>query len=78
MILLSNNSASMSYEKRQSADEERKLERDVELSRKYNVSINYEEKRNMDEEPELERDAGLLKEKGASIGSEERQNNKGR
>lgn len=50
MILLSNSSASMSYEKRQSIDEERKLEGDVELLRKYAVSITYEEKRNRDEE----------------------------
>lgn len=71
MILLSNGSAFMSCEKRQSIDEERKLERDVELLRKYAVSITYEEKRNRDEERELERDVGLLKEKGASISSEE-------
>ena len=72
MILLSNGSAFMSCEKRQSIDEERKLERDVELLRKYAVSITYEEKRNRDEEQELERDAGLLKENGVSISSEER------
>ena len=53
-------------------DEERKLEKDMELLRKYAVSITYEEKRNRDEERELERDAGLLKEKGTSISSEER------
>ena len=53
-------------------DEERKLERDVELSRKYNASINYEEKRNMDEERELERDVESLKENGMSISSEGR------
>ena len=72
MILLSNGSASMSCEKRQSIDEERKLERGVELLRKHAVSIIYGEKRNRDEERELERDVGLLKEKGASISSEER------
>ena len=50
MIVLSNGSASMSCEKRQSAYKERKLEKDMELLRKYAVSITYEEKRNRDEE----------------------------
>ena len=50
MIMLNNSSASMSCEKRQSIDEERKLEKDMELLRKYAVSITYEEKRNRDEE----------------------------
>jgi hypothetical protein len=53
-------------------DEQRKLEKDMELLRKHAVSITYGEKRNRDEERELKRDVGLLKEKSASISSEER------
>ena len=45
MIVLSNGSASMSCEKRRSIDEQRKLEKDMELLRKYAVSITYEEKK---------------------------------
>ena len=58
-------------------DEERKLEMDVELSRKYNAFINYEEKRNMDEERELERAVGILKENAISMSCEERQEEEG-
>ena len=78
MILLSNGSAFMSCEKRQSIDEERKLERDVELLRKYAVSITYEEKRNRDEEQELERDSRALKENDTSMSREERSKEEGR
>ena len=44
MILLSNGSASMSYEKRQSADEERELERDSKAVKENDTSMSHEER----------------------------------
>ena len=54
MILLSNGSASMSYEKRQSADEERELERDAGLLKEKGASISSEERQNKKRNKKLE------------------------